>query len=77
MIKKNDIIEVNPEILGGVPVFKSTRVPVQTLIDYLKGGESIESFLDGYPSVSRAQAEAFLQVALESALDLNEARIAG
>ncbi len=77
MIKKSDIIEVNPEILGGVPVFKSTRVPVQTLIDYLKGGESIESFLDGYPSVSRAQAEAFLQVALESALDLNEARIAG
>lgn len=77
MINKSDIFEVNPEILGGTPVFKGTRVPVQTLIDYLKGGESIESFLDGFPSVSRAQAEAFLQIALESVLDLNEARIAG
>lgn len=63
MINKSGIVEVNPEILGGTPVFKGTRVPVQTLIDYLKGGESIESFLDGFPSVSRAQAEAFLQIA--------------
>ena len=60
----------------GTPVFKGTRVPVQTLIDYLKAGESIEDFLDGFPSVSRAQAEGFLQVALESALDLDEARTA-
>jgi uncharacterized protein (DUF433 family) len=76
MIKKEQIVETNPEVLSGTPVFKGTRVPVQTLIDYLKAGESIEEFLDGFPSVSRAQAEAFLQVALESALDLDEARAA-
>ena len=75
-MKKDQVVEVNPEVLSGTPVFKGTRVPVQTLIDYLKAGESIESFLDGFPSVSRAQAEAFLQIALESALDLNEARAA-
>ena len=76
MIKKKQIIESNPEILSGTPVFKGTRVPVQTLIDCLKAGESIEDFLDGFPSVSRTQAESFLQVALESALDLDEARAA-
>jgi uncharacterized protein (DUF433 family) len=76
MIKKEQIVETNPEVLSGTPVFIGTRVPVQTLIDYLKAGESIEEFLDGFPSVSRAQAEAFLQVALESALDLDEARAA-
>lgn len=54
--------------MGGTPVFAGTRVPVQTLVDYLKGGEGLEDFLDGFPSVSRAQAEAFLQIALESAL---------
>ena len=53
--------------MGGTPVFAGTRVPVQTLVDYLKGGEGLEDFLDGFPSVSRAQAEAFLQIALESA----------
>ena len=76
MIKKEQIVETNPEVMSGTPVFKGTRVPVQTLIDYLKAGESIEDFLDGFPSVSRAQAEGFLQVALESALDLDEARAA-
>ncbi len=64
-MKREQVIHRNPEILGGTPVFVGTRVPVQTLIDYLKGGESLEDFLDGFPSVSRAQAEAFLQMALE------------
>ncbi len=49
-----------PEILGGTPVFAGTRVPVQTLIDYIKAGESIEDFLEGFPSVSREQLFAFL-----------------
>lgn len=75
-MKKAQVVEINPQVLSGTPVFKGTRVPVQTFIDYLKASESIESFLDGFPSVSRAQAEAFLQIALESALDLNEARAA-
>ena len=71
-MKKDQIVHIDTDILGGTPVFKGTRVPVQTFIDYLKAGETIESFLDGFPSVSRLQAESFLQIALESTLDLNE-----
>jgi uncharacterized protein (DUF433 family) len=51
-------------------------VPVQTLVDYLKGGESLDDFLEGFPSVSREQAEAFLQLALNSALAEGDARSA-
>jgi len=47
--------------MGGTPVFAGTRVPVQTLMDYLKGGESIDDFLEGFPTVSREQVVAFLQ----------------
>lgn len=43
----------DPEIMHGTPVFRGTRVPVQTLFDYLEGGETIEGFLDGFPTVSR------------------------
>jgi uncharacterized protein (DUF433 family) len=43
----------DPEIMHGVPVFRSTRVPVQTLFDYLEGGETIDEFLQGFPTVSR------------------------
>jgi uncharacterized protein (DUF433 family) len=43
----------DPEIMRGVPVFRGTRVPVQTLFDYLEGGETIEEFLQGFPTVSR------------------------
>ncbi|HET9282876.1 MAG TPA: DUF433 domain-containing protein [Candidatus Angelobacter sp.] len=53
-------ITASPEILGGTPVFAGTRVPVQTFIEYIKAGESIESFLEGFPSVKRAQLLAFL-----------------
>lgn len=67
-MKKEQIIQRDPKILGGTPVFAGTRVPVQTLIDCLKAGDSLEEFLDGFPSVSRSQAEAFLQIALDSAL---------
>jgi uncharacterized protein (DUF433 family) len=50
-----------PEILGGTPVFSGTRVPIQTLIDYLEGGQSIDEFLEGFPTVSREQVIAFLE----------------
>ena len=50
------IIHSDPEILGGTPVFVGTRVPLQNLIDYLEGGESIDDFLEGFPSVKREQA---------------------
>ena len=57
------IITCSPEILGGTPVFAGTRVPVQTLLDYLEGGESIDDFLAGFPTVKREQVVAFLEEA--------------
>ena len=75
-MQKERVINRDPEILGGTPVFAGTRVPVQTLVDYLTGGESLDDFLEGFPSVSREQAEAFLQIALKSALDEGDARTA-
>jgi uncharacterized protein (DUF433 family) len=49
-------ITKDPEIMHGVPVFRGTRVPVQTLFEYLEGGETLEDFLEGFPTVSRALA---------------------
>ncbi|MCU0543922.1 MAG: DUF433 domain-containing protein [Oscillatoriaceae cyanobacterium Prado104] len=63
MIKNFSIISASPEIMGGTPVFAGTRVPVQTLLDYLKAGESIDDFLDGFPTVTREQVIAFLEEA--------------
>jgi len=54
------IVRSDPEILGGAPVFVGTRVPVDALIDFLEGGDTIEDFLDNYPGVSREQVFAFL-----------------
>jgi len=53
---KQPVVSCNPEIMGGAPVFAGTRVPVQTLLDYLEAGDSIDEFLAGFPSVTRAQA---------------------
>jgi len=58
----------DPEIMGGVSVFTGTRVPVDSLIDHLKAGDSLEQFLEGFPSVSREQAEGFLDYALATHL---------
>ena len=55
------IVVKDPEILGGIPVFRGTRVPVQNLIDYLTTGETIDAFLDDFPSVSREQVVLFLE----------------
>ena len=57
----NGIVHSDPEIMGGTPVFVGTRVPLQNLIDALEGGESIEDFLDGFPSVKRSQAIAVIE----------------
>lgn len=57
------IISRSPDVMGGTPVFAGTRVPVQTLLDYLEGGESIDEFLAGFPSVSREQVVSFLEQA--------------
>ena len=57
------IVTSSPDILSGTPVFAGTRVPVQALIDYLEGGETIDDFLTGFPTVSREQVVAFLEEA--------------
>jgi len=57
------VISCSPDVMGGTPVFSGTRVPVQTLLDYLEGGESIDGFLAGFPTVSRDQVVAFLEQA--------------
>ena len=63
MAKNSQIITKSPEVMGGTPVFAGTRVPVQTLLDYLKAGESINDFLDGFPTVTREQVISFLDEA--------------
>jgi uncharacterized protein (DUF433 family) len=55
-MSKSSVFHSDPEILGGVVVFKGTRVPLQNLIDYIQGGYSLEEFLDDFPSVTRQQA---------------------
>ncbi len=57
------VISCNPEVMGGTPVFAGTRVPLQTLLDYLEAGDSIDEFLAGFPSVSRKQVIEFLEQA--------------
>jgi uncharacterized protein (DUF433 family) len=63
MPKNFSIISSSSEIMGGTPVFLGTRVPVQTLFDYLESGESIDDFLEGFPTVSREQVVALLEAA--------------
>lgn len=71
MASKDGVIVRDPKILGGIPVFRGTRVPLQALFDYLEGGETLEEFLEGYPSVSRVMAI----TALEEAKELLSARV--
>jgi uncharacterized protein (DUF433 family) len=62
------VVHSDPEILGGTPVFIGTRVPVQSLFDYLEGGETLDEFLRQFPSVERQQALAALEMARDSVL---------
>ncbi len=62
---KQPIICRSADVMGGTPVFCGTRVPVQTLLDYLGAGDSIDEFLEGFPSVSREQVIGFLEGATE------------
>ena len=59
----SSVVKIDPEIMSGAPCFSGTRVPIQNLIDYLEGGDTIEEFLDGFPTVSREQVIAFLEEA--------------
>ena len=65
MTDRELVVHRDPEILGGTPVFVGTRVPVKIMFDYLEAGDSLEVFLDEFPSVTRNQAVAALQFARE------------
>ncbi len=67
MLSLSDVVTVDKETVGGVPVFKGTRVAVKTLFDYLEEG-SIDEFLSGFPSVTRQQAETVIELAAEKLL---------
>ena len=62
------VVKVDPEIMSGAPCFAGTRVPIQNLIDYLEGGDSIDEFLEDFPTVTREQVISFLEEAKESVL---------
>jgi uncharacterized protein (DUF433 family) len=65
MALTSHVVHSDPDILGETPVFTGTRVPIKTLLDYLEAGDSLEVFLDHFPSVSRGQAIAALELAKE------------
>lgn len=67
-VKLEGIIRSDPEILGGTPVFVGTRVPVRSLFDHLEAGESIDDFLEGFPSVQRQQVLAVLEASRKEIL---------
>jgi uncharacterized protein (DUF433 family) len=64
----SEVFHSDPEVMGGTPVFTGTRVPVQNLVDYLEGGESIDDFLAGFPTVKRTQVIGFIEAARDSLL---------
>lgn len=64
------VVHSDPQIMGGTPVFVGTRVPLQNLIDYLEGGESVEDFLEAFPTVTRAQAIAVIEAGKLKMLEL-------
>ncbi|HJU15158.1 MAG TPA: DUF433 domain-containing protein [Stellaceae bacterium] len=73
-MEKLNVVEISPEIMHGTPVFAGTRVPIKTLFDYLKGGDTITDFLEDFPTVSQEQAVEVLETAGE---DLVDAVVAG
>ena len=67
-MKHGAVVRIDPDIMSGTPVFAGTRVPVRTLLDYLEGGESLDDFMEQFPTVARRQAIAFLEQASERML---------
>jgi len=68
-MKAEELIQTDPEILGGTPVFSGTRVPIRSLFDHLEGGDSIDDFLEGFPSVRRDQVVALLEMSQQRVLE--------
>ena len=73
-MREEDVVLRNPSVMNGALVFKGTRVPVEILIQHLAAGDSLDDFLEGFPSVSREQALAYLRTTLEAAEDRAGAR---
>ena len=71
-MRKGTLVCRSPDVMGGTPVFCGTRVPVQTLLDYLEADESIDEFLAGFPSVAREQVVQFLEAAKDLLLETIE-----
>ena len=67
-VMSSSVVTASPDVMSGAPVFPGTRVPVQTLLEYLEAGDSIDEFLAGFPSVSRSQVVAFLERATSLAV---------
>ena len=65
---RDDLITINPEILGGTPVFRGTRVPIRTLFEYLENNYSLEEFLECFPSVTRELARQVLECSEQALL---------
>ena len=63
---KYGAVSIDPETMGGTPVFVGSRVPVQTLFDYLEGGDSLEDFLDDYPDIKKGQVIEVLEMAKQT-----------
>jgi uncharacterized protein (DUF433 family) len=74
IMRPDQVVHSDPEILGGTPVFVDTRVPVRTLIDHLEAGDTIDQFLHSFPSVSRDQAVAALALAGDFLADTAHSR---
>jgi uncharacterized protein (DUF433 family) len=68
MMRRDQVVHSDPDILGGTPVFVGTRVPIRSLFDYLEAGDSLDEFLRQFPSVRRDQAVAALDLARQSLL---------
>ena len=68
-MNRRDIFQSNPDRMGGTPCFTGTRVAVQTLLDHLETGSTLDDFLEGFPTVSREQAVAFLDSARDALLE--------
>jgi uncharacterized protein (DUF433 family) len=71
----NDLIHIDPEVLGGQAVFKGTRVPIETLFDHLEAGVSLEEFLEDFPSVTKEQAITILEIANKLLTSKNIAKL--
>ena len=74
MVATRHVVHSDPEIMGGTPVFVGTRVPVTAMFDYLVAGDSLERFLDHFPTVTREQAVEALELARQALIQLADAR---